>query len=81
MSRAAKRNIKKAFQKDIVEFLRIQNHFLPSFTEDLGKVKDPRKIAYTDYDIESDYRSAFWETACMPVNPYFRFAKKTIGDI
>jgi len=35
MSRVAKRNTKKAFQMDIVEFLRIQNHFLPSFTEEL----------------------------------------------
>jgi len=29
MSRASSRAIKKAFHKDIVEFFKIQNHFLP----------------------------------------------------
>lgn len=52
MSRAASRELKKTFQKDIVEFIKIQNHFVPGFTNDLSKVKDPRNSAYIDYDIE-----------------------------
>jgi len=52
MSRAARREIKKTFQKDIVEFLKIQKHFLPDFMKDLSNVNDPRHISYTDYDIE-----------------------------
>jgi hypothetical protein len=31
MSRAAKRSCKEAFQKDIVEFLKVQNHFMPHY--------------------------------------------------
>jgi len=64
MSRAAQRDIKKAFQKDIVEFLRIQHHFLPTFIEDLGGIKDPRKIAYADYDIEEILYTVIMKNIC-----------------
>jgi DDE_Tnp_1-associated/Transposase DDE domain len=52
MSRAARRKLKKLFQKDIVEFIRIQNHFFKTFVEDLSDVKDPRKEGYIFYAIE-----------------------------
>ena len=52
MSRARKREIKKTFKKDIVEFLKVQHHFLPNFIDELGKIKDPRHQSYKEYDIE-----------------------------
>ena len=52
MSRATKREIKKTFQKDIVEFFKIQKHFFPDFIKNLSSVNDPRHTSYTDYDIE-----------------------------
>lgn len=50
MSRSNRRKNKKSFQKDIVEFLKVQHHFLPNFIDELGKIKDPRHNSYTDYD-------------------------------
>lgn len=52
MSRARKREIKKIFKKDIVEFLKVQHHFLPDFIDKLGRIKDPRHQSYKEYDIE-----------------------------
>lgn len=52
MSRAVRRKLKKLFQKDIVEFIRIQNHFFKTFLKDLSDVKDPRKEGYIFYAIE-----------------------------
>ncbi len=52
MSRAAQRSCKKAFQKDIVEFLKVQNHFFPTLIKELSQVKDPRNQSYIEYDIE-----------------------------
>lgn len=64
MSRIVKRKIKKAFQKDIVEFLRTQNHFLPTLVKDLSKVRDPRKKSYTDYDIEEILYTMIMKNVC-----------------
>lgn len=41
MSRAYRREIKKTFQKDIIEFLKIQRHFLPDLIKNLGEINDP----------------------------------------
>jgi len=64
MSRAAKREVKKTFQKDIVEFIKIQNHFLPTFFKDLSNVKDPRNESYIDYDIEEILYSVIMKNVC-----------------
>jgi hypothetical protein len=64
MSRAARREIKKTFQKDIVEFLKIQKHFLPDFIKDLSNVNDPRHTSYTDYDIEEILYTVIMKNVC-----------------
>ncbi len=64
MSRARKREIKKIFKKDIVEFLKVQHHFLPDFIDELGRIKDPRHQSYKEYDIE--------EILYMDCQPFLR---------
>jgi hypothetical protein len=64
MSRAVKREFKKTFQKDIVEFLKVQNHFLPSFTKELRSIDDPRHQSYTDYDIEEILYTVIMKNVC-----------------
>ena len=64
MSRARKREIKKTFKKDIVEFLKVQHHFLPNFIDELGKIKDPRHQSYKEYDIEEILYTMIMKNAC-----------------
>lgn len=64
MSRAQRREIKKSFKKDIIEFLKVQHHFLPNFIDELGKIKDPRHNSYTDYDIEEILYTMIIKNAC-----------------
>jgi hypothetical protein len=64
MSRAARREIKKTFQKDIVEFLKIQKHFFPDFIKDLSTVNDPRHISYTNYDIQEILYTIIMKNVC-----------------
>lgn len=64
MSRASKRELRKAFQKDIVEFLRIQNHYFPNFNEELRGLNDPRNKSYTDYDIEEILYTVIMKNVC-----------------
>ena len=64
MSRAARREIKKTFQKDIVEFLKVQKHFLPDFVKDLSDVNDPRHTSYIDYDIEEILYTVIMKNVC-----------------
>lgn len=52
IARAEKRKLKKDFQKDIREFLKVQNHFLPNLIEELKLIEDPRNKSYIDYAIE-----------------------------
>jgi len=52
MGRKQERAIKKAFQKDMVLFLKIQHHFFPYLVKELSQIKDPRHQSYTEYDIE-----------------------------
>jgi len=52
MGRKQERAIKKAFEKDMVLFLKIQHHFFPNLVKELSRVKDPRHPSYTDYEIE-----------------------------
>jgi hypothetical protein len=64
MSRASRREIKKAFQKDIVEFLKVQKHFLPDLIKELSAVRDPRHTSYTDYDIEEILYTVIMKNVC-----------------
>lgn len=64
MSRARKREIKKTFKKDIVEFLKVQHHFLPDFIDELGRIKDPRHQSYKEYDIEEILYTMIMKNAC-----------------
>jgi hypothetical protein len=64
MSRAAQRSYKKAFQKDIVEFLKVQNHFFPSLIKDLSQVQDPRNQSYIEYDIEEILYTMLMKNIC-----------------
>jgi len=42
MGRKEQRAIKKAFEKDMVSFLKIQHHFFPNLVKELSRVEDPR---------------------------------------
>jgi hypothetical protein len=64
MSRAYRREIKKTFQKDIIEFLKIQRHFLPDLIENLREINDPRHLSYTDYDIEEILYTVIMKNVC-----------------
>jgi hypothetical protein len=64
MSRAHRRKIKKLFSKDIIEFLKVQHHFLPDFIDELGKIEDPRHNSYTDYDIEEILYTIIIKNVC-----------------
>lgn len=64
MSRPVRRELKKTFQKDIVEFLKVQNHFLPSFINELRSIDDPRHQSYTDYDIEEILYTIIMKNVC-----------------
>ncbi len=52
MGRKQERVVKKAFQKDIVSFLKMEHHYFPNLVRELSRVEDPRHPSYTDYDIE-----------------------------
>jgi DDE_Tnp_1-associated len=52
MTRAEKREIKRKLNKEIVEFLKIQNHYFPDLIEDIKKVMDSRHQSYITYEIE-----------------------------
>ena len=52
MGRKQERAIKKAFEKDMVSFLKTQHHFFPNLVKELSQVKDPRHQSDIDYDIE-----------------------------
>lgn len=64
MSRAQKRELKKLFKKDIVEFLKTQHHFLPNFIDELGKIKDPRNNSYVEYGIEEILYTIVMKNVC-----------------
>ena len=64
MSRAAQRSCKQAFQKDIVEFLKVQNHFFPTLIKELSQVKDPRNQSYIEYDIEEILYTMLMKNIC-----------------
>jgi hypothetical protein len=52
MTRAEKREIKRKLNKEIAEFLKIQNHYFPYLIEDIKKVMDSRHQSYITYEIE-----------------------------
>lgn len=64
MSRASRKEIKKTFQKDIVEILKIQRHYLPDLIKDLSGVNDPRHASYIDYDIEEILYTVIMKNVC-----------------
>jgi hypothetical protein len=52
MTRAEKREIKRKLNREIVEFLKIQNHYFPDLIRDIKKVMDGRNQSYITYEIE-----------------------------
>ena len=50
--RAERRELRKRLKKEIVEFLRIQNHYFPDLLEDIANVMDGRHQSYIEYEIE-----------------------------
>jgi hypothetical protein len=52
MTRAEKREIKRKLSKEIVDFLKIQNHYFPDLIRDIKKVMDGRNQSYITYEIE-----------------------------
>jgi hypothetical protein len=64
ISRALRRELKKNFTKDIIEFLKVQNHFLPDLIEELGLVKDPRNQSYIDYAVEEILYTMILKNVC-----------------
>lgn len=64
MSRKERRKLKKEFEKDIREFLKVQNHFLPDLIEELKLVEDPRNKSYIDYTIEEILYTMIIKNVC-----------------
>lgn len=52
MTRAEKREIKRKLNREIAEFLKIQNHYFPDLIADIKKVMDGRNQSYITYEIE-----------------------------
>lgn len=52
MTRAEKREIKRKLNREISEFLKIQNHYFPELITDIKKVMDSRHQSYITYEIE-----------------------------
>ena len=52
MTRAEKREIRRKLEKDIAEFIKIQDHYFPDLIEDIKKVLDGRHQSYITYEIE-----------------------------
>lgn len=52
MTRAEAREIKRKLNKDIANFLKIQNHYFPDLIKDIKKVMDGRNQNYITYEIE-----------------------------
>jgi len=52
MTRLEEREIKRKLKNDIVEFLKIQNHYFPDLIRDIKNVMDKRKQNYVTYEIE-----------------------------
>ena len=51
ITRKEKREIRSRLQKEIAEFLKIQNHYFPELIEDIKKVSDARHQSYVTYEI------------------------------
>lgn len=52
MTRAEKREIKRKLNREIADFLKIQNHYFPDLIADIKKVMDGRNQNYITYEIE-----------------------------
>jgi len=52
MGRREERELKRQINKDIAEFLKIQNHYFPYLIRDIREVLDKRHQSYTTYEIE-----------------------------
>lgn len=52
MTRAEKREIKRKLNREIADFLKIQNHYFPDLIADIKKVMDGRNQSYITYEIE-----------------------------
>lgn len=50
MTRAEKREIKRKLNREISEFLKIQNHYFPELITDIKKVMDNRHQSYITYE-------------------------------
>lgn len=46
MTRAEKREIKRKMNREIAEFIKIQNHYFPDLVRDIKKVLDGRHQSY-----------------------------------
>lgn len=52
MTRAEKREIKRKLNREIAEFIKIQNHYFPDLIRDIKKVLDGRHQSNITYEIE-----------------------------
>jgi len=52
MTRAEKREIKRKLNREIAEFIKIQNHYFPDLIRDIKNVLDGRHQSYIIYEIE-----------------------------
>lgn len=52
MGRVQVRELRRKLKKEVVEFLKIQDHYFPKMLEDMKKVMDGRHQSYTEYEIE-----------------------------
>jgi len=65
--RAQRRKLKNLIKKEMVEFLRIQNHYFPNLIEDIKKVMDARHQGYIEYEIEVVLFTTMLKNVCSIV--------------
>ena len=64
MTRAEKREQRRKLEKEIKEFIRIQNHYFPELIEDMREALDQRHHSYVKYEIEVILYTTILKNVC-----------------
>ena len=66
--RAVRRRLRKMIKKEMVEFLKIQNHYFPDLMEDIKKILDGRHQSYVEYEISVVLYTIILKNVCSIVS-------------
>jgi hypothetical protein len=66
--RAVRRRLRNQINKEMVEFLKIQNHYFPDLIEDIKNVLDGRHQSYVEYEIEVVLYTTMLKNVCSIVS-------------